>query len=136
LLMKIIYHFGAHKTASTHLQFNLNLNRNLLERHGVKYFCFHNVGSLQADTIKIRNTIDDPEKVKNYIDKTRKQIEEEIQGFDTAIISYEGSLGNLSQHHYQYIYEDAEKLIKIFQKILHQHQVIPLYALRNYDSFL
>jgi hypothetical protein len=39
-MAKVILHIGAHRTASTHLQYNLGLNRDYLEKNGITYFTF------------------------------------------------------------------------------------------------
>lgn len=135
--MKIILHFGAHKTASSHLQYNLNLNRELLAENGIIYFKFQEIEGLRFEAINIRrnfknNSFNTSESEK----KIRSILEREISGYEMAIISYEGILGDLNQSNYQFIYEDAEELISIYQQILKGHYIVPVFAVRNYDDFL
>lgn len=135
--MKIIFHFGAHKTASTHLQFNLALNREYLRQNGIAYFRFQEIEGLQdlVDNLaaNINNSKFDLENSKNEI---KEIIENQIQGFQTAIITYEGCLGYHNHLDFQDIYPFAEQIIPVYQEILKHHEVIPVYAVRNYDEYL
>lgn len=135
--MKIICHFGAHKTATSHLQYNLKLNRQLLERNGIKYFRFHEIKELQHQVILLRvNTHNKHFDIKFATAAIKKIIENEIKGYDCGIISYEGILGPIEQHKFSDIYPDAKDVINIYKDILKCHEVIPVFASRNYDSFL
>ncbi|MGO3182956.1 MAG: hypothetical protein ACTIJ9_09005 [Aequorivita sp.] len=135
--MKIIFHFGAHKTASTHLQFNLALNREYLNQNGIAYFRFQEIEGLQEKADALAANI-------NYkefpLEKTKTWIQDclnrEIVGYDCAIISYEGCLGYHNHLAFSEIYPHADKIIPIYCEILKEHKVIPVYAIRNYDDFL
>lgn len=135
--MKIIFHCGAHKTASSHLQYNLKLNRKLLERKGIVYFKFKEIDGLGRAAIRLRQKIF---KGSSDINKTitfiRDTITKTIRGYDYAIISYEGVFGSMAHSDQTDLYQDAEKLIEIYKQILDDHQVIPVYAIRDYDGFL
>src|SRR5699024_10775745 len=103
--MKIILHFGAHKTASTHLQYNLALNRQVLTQYGVVYFKFQERPKLHRQSRSLRrntqNTKYDMETTKNTI---RQEIETAIKGYDAALLSFEGILGPLNHNSYTDLY--------------------------------
>ncbi|HLS30817.1 MAG TPA: hypothetical protein VK021_08175 [Flavobacteriaceae bacterium] len=135
--MKIIFHFGAHKTASTHLQYNLRLNKDYLNQKGIAYFRFQEIEGLQekADALAANiNQEDFPfEKTKNWIQEC---LNEEIDGYDCAVISYEGCLGYHDHLTHSEIYPHAAEIIPIYRETLKEHDIIPIYAVRYYDDFL
>lgn len=135
--MKIIFHFGAHKTASTHLQQNLQLNNNLLWRHRIKYFRFHKLPKLRREAILLARNINEKYfDIKYSMENIKNYIESEIGEAECAIISYEGALGNMITERHSEIYSNAEDLIEIYKQIMDDHDVIPIYTIRNYQDFL
>lgn len=135
--MKIIFHFGAHKTASTHLQYNLRLNKRYLHKLNIAYFRFQEIPELQekADFLA-RNINKKDNKLEKCIAKIHYIIEDEIRGYDAAVVSYEGCLGYHDHLNHERIYPNAAKIIPVYKNILRNHQVIPVYAVRYYDDFL
>lgn len=135
--MRVIVHFGAHKTASTHLQHNLEINREVLERKKIAYLNFNQSRELRYEAIQLRHHIADPafdsEKSSQRI---KSLIEKEIKGYRAAIISYEGILGDMNHAAYSDIYPHAETIIEVYKKIFEDHEVTPVFSSRNYDSFL
>lgn len=135
--MKIIFHFGAHKTASTHLQFNLALNRTYLNQKGIAYFRFQEIEGLQEKADALAANINDNgfplEKTKTWIQDC---LNREMAGYDCAIISYEGCLGYHDHLLHTEIYPNAEKIVSIYREILKEHNILPVYAIRNYDDYL
>lgn len=135
--MKIIFHFGAHKTASTHLQKNLQLNNNLFSKYRIKYFRFHELPKLRKEAIMLARKINEKHfDIKYSMKYINNRIESDINGAECAIISYEGALGNMITQRHSDIYSNAEKLIEIYKEILHNHDVIPIYSIRDYYEFL
>ncbi len=135
--MNIIFHFGAHKTASTHLQYNLALNRKYLNENGIAYFRFQEVKGLQkkADFLAA-NIHTNVAELKDYAAEIKGIIEHQIKNFDKAIISYEGCLGYHNHLEHTDIYPYADKIIPVYGEILRGHSVLPLYALRDYNDYM
>lgn len=135
--MKIIFHFGAHKTASTHLQYNLRLNKDYLNQKGIAYFRFQEIKGLQEKADALAANINQDnfplEETKTWIQDC---LHKEIAGYDCAIISYEGCLGYHDHLAHTEIYPHADKIIPIYREILKGHDIIPIYAVRYYDDFL
>ncbi|HLS31159.1 MAG TPA: hypothetical protein VK021_09905 [Flavobacteriaceae bacterium] len=136
-MAKIIFHCGAHKTASSHLQHNLHLNKEYLEAIGVKYIKLKYHRGLGEKMIRLRQEFNnedfDANKIMNEI---RQIINDSIKGYDKAIISYEGVFGSMNHYNLKTVYPDAETLMKIYKDILQGHEVIPAFAIRNYNDFI
>lgn len=135
--MRIILHFGAHKTATTHVQHNLALNKGVLKEKGVKYFKFQENKRLHKAAQRLRRNTQNKgfnlEEVKATI---QKEIQNEIKGYECAIASYEGILDPITHQNFTTVYPDAEDVIEVYQEMLSNHEVIPLFASRDYDGFL
>lgn len=136
-MAKILFHCGAHKTASKHLQYNLKLNEEYLASKGIKYIDLQKYKGLSSKMIRLRRGY----KKENYdtskgIDEIRKIINDGIKGYDKAIISYEGPFGDMNHHKLKTIYPNAEELISIYKDILKDHVVTPVYVTRNYNDFI
>lgn len=136
LIMKTIFHLGAQKTASTHLQQNLQLNRKLLKQKGVIYIKLQKV-KFYKNIYRLRDKHKKREfNIEKSLSFIRKSLNNELKGYDTAIISYEGALGNMFLYKTEDIYEEIETQLSFYNEILKGHEVIPVYATRNYDDFL
>lgn len=98
-MAKIIFHCGAHKTASSHLQHNLRLNKHYLEAKGIKYIKLKYHRGLGEKMIRLRQEFNnedfDANKIMNEI---RQIINDSIKGYDKAIISYEGVFGSMNHY--------------------------------------
>ncbi|HLS31160.1 MAG TPA: hypothetical protein VK021_09910 [Flavobacteriaceae bacterium] len=136
-MAKILFHCGAHKTASKHLQYNLKLNEKYLASKGIKYIDLQNYKGLSSKMIHLRRKYkkEDYDIVKAS-DEIRQIINEGIKGYDKAIISYEGPFGDMNHHKLKTIYPNAEELIIIYKDILKDHEVTPVYVTRNYNDFI
>ncbi len=135
--MKIILHLGAHKTATSHLQYNLNLNKQQLQKSGVKYFRFFNYKGLRKKAIALRNGFDNEKTdIQKLTTQIKTLINREIAGYNAAIISYEGILGNLNQYQEDTIYPDIQKIIPYYKEIFKGHDLTLIFASRNYHDFL
>jgi hypothetical protein len=136
-MAKILFHCGAHKTASSHIKYNLELNKKYLESKGVVYFKTQRDGKLRKKAIELRKSInDDNYNVDEAIHYIRAKINEEINGYNFVIFSYEGVFGDLSLFRSKAIYPRAEKLIKIYEQIFKYHDVYPVYVIRDYIDFI
>ncbi len=94
--MKLILHFGAHKTASTHLQYNLTLNKEVLANHGIMYSKFQELPLLHLHVRQLRcNTRNKEYDLQNAKNVIREEIDKAIKGYDVSILSFEGILGPL-----------------------------------------
>lgn len=136
-MAKVLFHFGAHKTASSHFQYNLNLNSDLLKEKGVIYhkIKFYN-DTLGPNMIKFRDSHYKGKVLNELKDKIRAEINESIEGYDYALLSYEGVIGSMDISNSSKIYPHAEEIIKAYKEILSDHEVIPAYTTRNYDDFV
>lgn len=135
--MKIIFHLGAHKTASTHLQYNLALNRAKLRKKGITYFRFQEVEGLQRRADFLAAHINDnKEELEPCITEIKEIINVELAGYEKAIISYEGCLGYHNHLQYSDIYPYAYKILPVYVDLLKEHRVLPLYAIRDYNDYM
>lgn len=135
--MKMIFHFGAHKTASSHFQHNLNLNRDRLSKKGIAYLKIHQErGELYRRMERLRDHCRDEDfNVEAEISFIRNAINRQIRDYDSVIISFEPALGDMFHYKHGNLYPDAEITVNLYKRILKGHDVIPVYALRNYDDF-
>jgi hypothetical protein len=136
-MAKIILHIGVHKTASTHLQYNLELNREYFERKGLKYFRFHQIEGLRGRAIRLRRKIHKEDlNIKEDFNFIKSKVNKELNDYDYAIVSYEGIMGELNLHLSKAIYPDAEAMLKLYAKMLNNHEVTVAFSIRNYVDFI
>lgn len=136
-MAKILFHCGAHKTASKHLQYNLKLNQEYLASKGIKYIDLQHYKGLGPKMARLRRRYknEDYDKAKG-IDEIGQIINEGIKGYDKAIITFEGPFGEMIHHKAKTVYPNAEELIVIYKDILKGHAVTPVYVTRNYNDFI
>lgn len=135
-MAKILFHCGAHKTASTHFQHILEINSEYLESKNIKYLKFQLCG-LQNKAIELRDRIKD----KDYdlaptVEYIKNRINTLIEGYDWAIISYEGALGPMNTSRSKTIYPDYKELIEQYKLIFEGHEVTPVFVTRNYVDYV
>jgi hypothetical protein len=137
LMAKVILHIGAHKTASTHLQYNLELNRDYLEGNGITYFTFFQSEALHQTALRLRRNLHqktyDVEEAAGFINA---KVNEQLKETNYAIISYEGIMGDFNLHRSKAIYPDAEALLKLYAEILNDHDIMPAFSVRRYVDFI
>lgn len=136
-MAKIIFHCGAHKTASSHLQNNLKGNKNYLAQKGIKYIKLKYYSDLGDRIIRLRNKLGEEDyEVEQEVNQIKNIINESIKGYDYALISYEGVFGSMSVYQQETIYPKAKQLIEVYNTILEGHEVVPLFVTREYLSYL
>lgn len=135
--MKIVFHSGAHKTASTHLQINLKLNKELINSKGIAYFEFKDIKGMREAANHLRKVFSNEDQTEANRHKAfiKDAINENIKGYESAIISFEGVFGTMNMYNQKDLYPDAEELIKIYKEILEGHEVTAVYAIREYEGF-
>jgi len=136
-MAKIFFHCGAHKTASTHLQYNLKLNREYLEQKGIAYFRFHEIKGMRQKAVELRENFNQSSYHLNQtIDYLKSSINNEIKDYDYVIVSYEGAFGDIYLQRQKAIYPEVRELIEIYGQIFQHHEVTPIYVTRNYMDFI
>jgi hypothetical protein len=141
--MEIVLHVGAHKTASTHLQWRLELSAKPLRQNGVFIVCNSELRKKleqvkkKSSFLKFLNRIRPVRLWRSAAIYRRYLREAEAADCDRLVISEEMLLGSIeSLMEDGLFYGMIHKRLKPVFNGLKGHPVTMMLALRSYDSFL
>jgi len=141
-MKKIFLHIGAHKSASTTIQVNLQVNSSLLsDRYGVEYI---GPSIIQASSIGehfkqlSNNTFIDEGSYKKSLLAAKNCLNEFVNGslLSNILISWEGFLGHSALDKYQGIYTHSDKVSESIKYIFGEFQPRILLVVRRQDDFI
>lgn len=134
--MNISLHLGAHKTASTYLQNQLQKNNETLLKNGIN--------NLSPSMLRQNGITKAVAKLsyhgfnQSLFDETQSKLDKliQIENCDTTVIAEENFIGTCGDFKGKDLfYFNAKASLGIVSKLLQKYKVTPFFALRSYETF-